>query len=788
MLTAQKLSILNIILGGFFLATSFLSFAQTDKSSFLVLEAYESYFKDDRKTVHLHLNKNTFITGEHIWFSTYIFNHTQNLPSENDEYVYLDLIDESGQIIQSKTILYKNGLGKGDLLLDRSLETGNYFLQTYTSNMLNFEENESTIYPIQIRNLESGQTSIPLYHSYSDSLDVSISAEGGNLVEDLFSSVAVKVTNIFGYAIQPDSVQLIEENNLKINTISIDKNGLGTFSFLPRKNKRYSLITYLNNKKIKKVLPFHEPFGYTIAIDRNHKKKQFIITINSKPLNKQQLTLIIHKDGNAIKLPIVQNNLKKQGILLSYDVVRPGVNTISLLDESGKIVAERLVFHRPVLDTNKVELKNATTYKDSIKLAFQQTKSSSNSIFSASIVPKNVLNDNYTKKAFYSIHLEQYLRFEDWKNLNGLTCSTIEELYYLDQILLLGKSKYKWKNILNKELVVPNQQKLTATLEGYVNTFKDQSESLKVLLYSKENELLLSTSVDSEKKFAFENIFLAKGSKINLTLSSKNGKPIYANFFYTIKPNIKNFRHRYRPKQLNLQNLDITSEEVVASFKQIEQLDEVTVTANELKYQKFFKSFYGVKIDSTDGSKTLKYFLSQQGYNSMQISPFFGDPRRAGSIQTGKLTNRCGYVFPSIMIDGKFDAYIGAYENIRMEFIDEIYFDRATSCSALVVVFTNEKYKNRPLVESEKKSKEFIVDTGYDIPTDFERPDYFNTTDATFNKFGILSWTPSTTYDHTTPITFVAPLNSQNSIKVTLEGMTAKGELISQDILVDLDE
>ncbi|MFK7812520.1 MAG: hypothetical protein AB8B59_08500 [Maribacter sp.] len=761
-----------------------------------IVEDYEYYFKTDRKSVHIHLNKNSFITGEHIWFSTYVFNHTKNLPSKEDEYVFIDLINDTGDVLDSKAVLFKNGFGKGDLFVDESFKTGKYFLQVYTSNMQDFEEDESTVYPIQIRNLESNKISVPQYHTNRDSLIITIAAESGNLVEELFSSVAVRTTNAFGYGYQPDSLYLIDETNAKLSKIKIDENGLGTFSLLPKKGKKYALLAYHTNRKFQKNIPLQTSFGHTITVDRNHQKEHFIITINSKSFREQELTLVIHKDGNAIKIPKIKNNISENAIVLSYYAVYPGVNTISLLTTTGQTLAERLLYNRPITSTPKIQLKKTTSNKDSIEIAFHRPKIFENASVSASILPGSSSTSDFTKKAFYSIHLEPYLDLEDWQNLAGITCRSMEELYYLDKVLLLAKSKYKWNTILSSELLVPNPQVLPATLEGYVNAFKDRSESLQVLLYSKENELLLSTSADSENKFAFENIILAKGSKINLTLSSSNGKPIYANFFYTIKPNIASFRHHYQPKQFNLKNPIIIEPEVSEPLlKEIQQLKEVTVTANKLKYQKFFKSYFGVKVDSTIGMTTLKDFIFQQGYYPMFIDEKYADPRRAGSIQIGKstprsgaLTQRCRYVFPSIIINGKYDEYIDSYENLRMEFIDEIYFDRPSSCAANFVVFTNEKYKNRPLTESEKTSKEFIVDIGYDVPNSFERPKYYNITEDAFERFGILSWNPSIIADEKKPIIIMAPLDNQSSVKIILEGMTTTGELISQDFHVNLNQ
>jgi len=773
----------------FLLSYSMFSLSQSQNFENSLLEKYKAYFKTDRKSVHLHINKNTFIAGEQIWFSTYVFNQTKNLPSKEDEYIYIDLINENAEIIASKTVFFKNGFGNGDIVLDESLENGRYFLQAYTANMQNYEEDESTVYPIEVKNLALQNSTKRELQTYRDSLQIEIAVEGENLIEDLFSNLVVRTTNRFGFGLKPDSLFLIHENMEKISKVEMDQNGLGMFSLVPKRNERYYILSYLDGNKFKEELPSHQLYGYNISVIRNHSKKQFIVTIHSREVVEDGLNLVIHKDGNAITLTFSETNEERQSITISYDVLQPGTNTISLLNKKGWKLSERIIFHRPILNSIKMELKKFNSLKDTIEVALQKSDILENSMVSASILPGDSKANIYKKKPFYSVHLESYFNWEEWRNLSGLTCETIEELYYLDKVTLFSNSKYQWYNLLNEKLNIPDERENMVTLEGYIDGFNNESESQQVLLFSKENELLLSSPVDSEKKFKFKSIALAKGSKINLTLSDKKGKPIKANFFYTIKPSLTNFRYRYQPKKVISNEETITeTNEVISSFRKIEQLNEVTVTASKLKYQKFFKSYYGVKVDSTIGLTTLKDFLSRQGYYSMYIKGDFPDYRRAGSSQIGKLNKRCGYVFPSIMIDGKFDTYIDNYIDIRMELIDEIYFDRANMCSGFVVVFTNEKYKNPPVSESEKTSKEFVISAGHDIPNVFKRPDYFNTTDDGFTKFGVLSWNPVISSQQQNEFTLTTPTENQNSLRVVMEGMTATGDLISQDFLVQLRE
>ena len=123
-----------------------------------------------------------------------------------------------------------------------------------------------------------------------------------------------------------------------------------------------------------------------------------------------------------------------------------------------------------------------------------------------------------------------------------------------------------------------------------------------------------------------------------------------------------------------------------------------------------------------------------------------------------------------------------------MEHIEEIYWDRPTTCSALLVVFTNDKFKNRPRPDHLITSKEIVVTNGFDTPKPFKRPQYFDTNTTSFKHFGVLGWKTSTTETQADGLLHLTvPVESEVQIRITIEGYSKSGEIISENHLVSLN-
>ena len=219
----------------------------------------------------------------------------------------------------------------------------------------------------------------------------------------------------------------------------------------------------------------------------------------------------------------------------------------------------------------------------------------------------------------------------------------------------------------------------------------------------------------------------------------------------------------------------------------VEKLENVTVTASKLKYEKFFGNFDGQKIDSTLISMgTLENYIRFYGFPTRYVETNHPDQKIAGTIQFKKICRETLMFTPMVVVDGVFDYYAMNYGYLRLEHIDEIYYK--SGCPALFVVFTNEKYKNRPLLESQKKVKQFVVKQGYDESRPFIRPEYYTRTNRSFDYFGVVSWFPRMASNDQGVISFKIPNDGQEKLKLQLQGFTENGDLISDELSVDVSK
>ena len=94
---------------------------------------------DPRENIHLHLNKTTFLQGEHLWFKAYIRDQRSKLPSTATTNLHVAIYDATGNLIKRKLLYVENGITHGDFAIDAALDRTNYTLVAWTNYMGNFK-------------------------------------------------------------------------------------------------------------------------------------------------------------------------------------------------------------------------------------------------------------------------------------------------------------------------------------------------------------------------------------------------------------------------------------------------------------------------------------------------------------------------------------------------------------------------------------------------------------------------------------------------------------------------
>jgi hypothetical protein len=111
---------------------------------------------DDKVTaleeIYLHTDRDKYIAGEDVWFSTYNLNPETGKLTGSSVLVYVELLNPWNEpVIQSRFLLSK-GKGEGNLALPDSISSGTYTVRAYTNWMKNFLPDYCYLQDIEIYN------------------------------------------------------------------------------------------------------------------------------------------------------------------------------------------------------------------------------------------------------------------------------------------------------------------------------------------------------------------------------------------------------------------------------------------------------------------------------------------------------------------------------------------------------------------------------------------------------------------------------------------------------------
>jgi hypothetical protein len=95
------------------------------------------------ETVYLHINANSFVSGETLFYKLYCLNPENFKQSKISKVAYLELIGANNQVLFKHKLFLTNGIAEGDFFIPSSFKTGTYKLLAYTKWMQNKLESKS---------------------------------------------------------------------------------------------------------------------------------------------------------------------------------------------------------------------------------------------------------------------------------------------------------------------------------------------------------------------------------------------------------------------------------------------------------------------------------------------------------------------------------------------------------------------------------------------------------------------------------------------------------------------
>lgn len=87
---------------------------------------------------YLHIDRNSYIAGENVWFKVYLFDRKSLKPSLLSKIAYVELLNYDNRPVIRKRIYLSNGSGPSQFALPDTLSSGAYIIRAYTGWMKNF--------------------------------------------------------------------------------------------------------------------------------------------------------------------------------------------------------------------------------------------------------------------------------------------------------------------------------------------------------------------------------------------------------------------------------------------------------------------------------------------------------------------------------------------------------------------------------------------------------------------------------------------------------------------------
>lgn len=779
-----------------FLFLSYLAYSQAplNQNQEKITNAITEFYKLDRENIHLHLNKNTYLISDEIWFKGYITEKKIKAPYAPTSNVQVVLYDANGNKIKSLLVFVESSIFEGNIKLSNNLKTGVYYLHVYTNYMNNFSEDESNTFEINIVNPLDNKTIPNTNIPNPNTLTTEFYPESNVFLEGTSNTVGIKITDCNGNGIIVKGGEIMDPKGVVVTNFSTNELGYGKFDILQTKNQLYKAVFKINDSKIEKTLPLPVSEGITFSINNYtfENKTSLKIKTNSNSLTNyknEPLTLVIQQDSNISFIEFTFNeNTTEKLLTLPNDNFLEGINTIFLIDKKLNKIAERVIFEPAKFD-NKTTLKVTKKQNDIISISGNSPLTEGS--LSISVLPNDTKSISDKKTIYDSFLFDNQLNENNQRGSYFLSNFSKRKHYELDTYLICQKSKYNWQTMLHS----PPQKKFDfdkgLTLKGTINSSLNNKKSYRVNL----NSILLGlnnfTRINDQNEFYFNNILATDSTIVHLTLLDKEAKNIEMKLFPQVLNNNRPFIKPFKPLKKDCP-LAITNDELNYSFPKLANtinLDTITVVNKDKKPKLLNENRHNnamarsFKISDADSNRDLLQFISSNGYDVMT---------QGGTVTISgrRLTSFTGSRSPLIFIDDVPTMDFNLLLNYSLRNVDEIYINKSgfgggtNASNGIIRVYTKKSIGGYQKLKT--NSHPFLIKNGFQRTKKFSNPKYINFADKGFKDFGTIHWEPYVDTDENGNFEFSIPNFYQKTVKIIIEGIATDGQIISETKIIEI--
>lgn len=792
----MKKHITNCLLPALLFVTTLTTFAQelkVETKKEVISKAVNDYFFLERENIHVQFNKKTYITNEEIWFKGYVFHRKKNVPFFTTVNIYVNLLDDTGKIIDTQLLYGNIGSFSGKFNLNKNTKSGKYYFQFYTNWMNNFTEDESAVYEVSVINPTTGAGNV-LAKADPAKLNIDINPEGGTIVNGTTNVIGIAVSDCNHNPVALNTVNVADANGKVILNVQLNKLGFGRFNLPANKGLGYKVIATYNDIKHEQPLPIAQLKGVAIEAITNTLADKTVIILRTNKLTQgfyadKPLHLLIHKDDEAIVYDVDFKNTTEAKVILLNTDLSDGVNTVRVIDADYNQLSERLIYNYPKTTLNTdLDIDTYTTVNNQLTGSTHYP----NMNLSISILPKNSLAADETNDIYSSFLLLPYI--QNQKKASGkYYFSTLTKIkaYELDLFLLNQKSKYNWNAIKTNPPKDNYKFDRGLTIKGFVPKSAGETHNAKARLYSLTSGIDITTPVADDGSFVYDNLVMADSTHINFTILNKSVKPKEIYIVPQILNGSRKINKSYKPEPYCISG-DIIANAEIATGTDMPvfpdgsiTLDETVIERKRLKYEKSFgnANLTGYKITDTDANyshNVLQYLIRRGGFtvnqNNMGMDVHL--------YSHGRNSINAGQTEPIIYVDNIQILDHNQLTIIQMMDVDEIYINPVAivpsvrNYNGIIKIYL----KKGPSFNGSKRNTtpEIVVKKAFAKIMPFANTNYISTESKGFENFGVIDWEPLLMTDENGTFKFTIPRTDQKTLQFIIEGFSADGKLLSE--------
>ena len=327
----------------FFITTAFPQNNQQEKDIQAAFDQYRSRFIQEKLFVHT--DKDSYISREICWFRIYYTDAFYNRPATVSKIAYVELLDKNNLPVLQQKVSLKPGESDGSMIIPVNIPSGTYRFRAYTSWMKNFSPDYYFEKGIRIINPQNIQAEPPA--SKTKQYDIQFFPEGGNLVQKIESKVGFRITDNYGKGLECEGSILSSSGDTVLHFHPLAM-GLGHFVFTPAPGQSYkAIIHFPQGDQVVKELPDAYANGFVLGVLKENESKITVRIKSSAGLNTQDVYLFVH--GSRQSLPVKKQKLDNGEVVFTINSreLEDGISQITLFDQSGQPVCERLYFKYP---------------------------------------------------------------------------------------------------------------------------------------------------------------------------------------------------------------------------------------------------------------------------------------------------------------------------------------------------------------------------------------------------------------------------------------------------------